>query len=223
MLALRERNPQKTGGFPSRKRPATRKAFHDVIMHSKGRMIYIVLRMYSIFRLLYVFQAYNLTQLWYNISLYVYVYHFAWRRHENVSPCTGSKVNASYERIASWDGAWFPTQDLWISDTRFPAHSRGQRANHSAMTYPPKWIGTRWTVLIYVYRNVKKITDSSSKYTRAIRFQVSSPTTVLSLCGNPYHGKAAYLYSNDPSGVRWSTARTEGSLRHVILQWQRNH
>ena len=30
--------------------------------------------------------------------------YFVWRKHENMSPCTGSRVNANYERIASWGG-----------------------------------------------------------------------------------------------------------------------
>ena len=31
-------------------------------------------------------------------------YYFVWRKHENMSPCTGSRVNTSYGRIASWGG-----------------------------------------------------------------------------------------------------------------------
>ena len=31
----------------------------------------------------------------------VYRYYFVWRRHENMSPCTGSRVISNYERIAS--------------------------------------------------------------------------------------------------------------------------
>ena len=30
--------------------------------------------------------------------------YFVWRKHENMSPCTGSRVNANYEQIASWGG-----------------------------------------------------------------------------------------------------------------------
>ena len=28
--------------------------------------------------------------------------HFVWRKHENMSPCTGSRVKTNYERIALW-------------------------------------------------------------------------------------------------------------------------
>ena len=39
-----------------------------------------------------------------NLHESVYAYYFVWRKHENVSPCTGSRVNTNYERFASWDG-----------------------------------------------------------------------------------------------------------------------
>ena len=37
-------------------------------------------------------------------------YHFVWSRHNNMSPCTGSKVNSNYERIASRVGTQFRTR-----------------------------------------------------------------------------------------------------------------
>ena len=71
---------------------------------------------------------------------------FVWRRHENMSPCTGNRVTDNYEWIAfmSWSGVRI--HDLWISETPLATHSGSQRANHSAMTHPSKRIGTSWTV-----------------------------------------------------------------------------
>ena len=59
---------------------------------------------------------------------YIYIYYnFVWRRHEDVPPCTGSRVNTTYERIElltpESQGHWCATH-CWI-----------QRANHSTMTY----------------------------------------------------------------------------------------
>ena len=39
---------------------------------------------------------------------------FIWRKHENMSPCTGNRVITSYERIASCAGTQFRS---WASDT----------------------------------------------------------------------------------------------------------
>ena len=36
-----------------------------------------------------------------------YVYIHLWRRHENMSSCTGGRVNANYKRTALCHGAWF--------------------------------------------------------------------------------------------------------------------
>ena len=44
-----------------------------------------------------------------------------WRRHENMSPCTGSWVNDNYESIVSQVGAWFWIHDLWISRHILPS------------------------------------------------------------------------------------------------------
>ena len=54
--------------------------------------------------------------------------------------CTGNRINATYEQIASWVGARFWIHDLWIPYT-FATHSSGQHANHSVMTHPSK---NRW-------------------------------------------------------------------------------
>ena len=40
-----------------------------------------------------------------------------WRKHENMSPCTGSRINTNYERIASWGGCQYWTGDPRISET----------------------------------------------------------------------------------------------------------
>ena len=47
-------------------------------------------------------------------------YHSVWRKHENMIPCTGIRVNANYERIASWGGWQCWTWDTRISETRTP-------------------------------------------------------------------------------------------------------
>ena len=43
---------------------------------------------------------------------------FVWRIHEIMSPCTGTRVNSSYKRIASRGSAWFRNLDLEISRHR---------------------------------------------------------------------------------------------------------
>ena len=45
--------------------------------------------------------------------------HGQWYGTPHMSPCTGSRVNANYERIASWDGCQFRTSDPRISKTLF--------------------------------------------------------------------------------------------------------
>ena len=44
-------------------------------------------------------------------------YHFVWRKHENVIPCTGIRVNTNYERIASWGGCQCWTGDIRTLET----------------------------------------------------------------------------------------------------------
>ena len=67
-----------------------------------------------------------------------YKYHFAWRKHENVSRCTGSRVNTNYERIASCVRCQCWTEDHRILETPLAAHCCSQRLNHTAMTHPSK-------------------------------------------------------------------------------------
>ena len=55
--------------------------------------------------------------------------------------CIGSRVNANYKQIPFSGGAWFCTQDLWISDTPFPTHSSGKHTNHLAITALSKKAG----------------------------------------------------------------------------------
>ena len=70
--------------------------------------------------------------------LYIYIYNFVWRRHENMSPCTGSRMNSNYERNASRVGAQFRTRAS-ESQRHFPPPtlmSNVQR--YSVMTRPSK-------------------------------------------------------------------------------------
>ena len=72
------------------------------------------------------------------------LFFFAWRTHENMSPCTGSRVNTNYERIASWGGCQCWTGNPRISETPIAPHCWKQCLNHSAMTSPSK---TDWQQL----------------------------------------------------------------------------
>ena len=47
-------------------------------------------------------------------------YYFLWRKHENMSPCTGSKVNTNYEHIASWGGCQCWTGEPGIVESPLP-------------------------------------------------------------------------------------------------------
>ena len=42
------------------------------------------------------------------LSTYIYIYYFIWRKHENMSPCIGSRVNTNYEWITR-----VPTDKVW--------------------------------------------------------------------------------------------------------------
>ena len=73
-------------------------------------------------------------------------YHFAWRRHENMSPCTDSEVNSKNGRVASWDGYQFRTglPRTWQTP-------RTPTAVADVLTIRPwpirhKRIGTSWVV-----------------------------------------------------------------------------
>ena len=48
--------------------------------------------------------------------------NFVWRKHENMSPCTGSRVNTNHERIASWGGCQCWTGDPRILETPLAAN-----------------------------------------------------------------------------------------------------
>ena len=75
---------------------------------------------------------------------------FVWRRYENMTPCTGSRVNASYEPCTvSGAKANYELHVLeasiepWVLQseaTPQPTHCL-ERRNHSAMTHPSK---TEW-------------------------------------------------------------------------------
>ena len=54
-----------------------------------------------------------------------------WRVHENMSPCTGSRVNTNNDRIAPCDGVWFGIQTHRCQGHIFATDSDGLRVNHS--------------------------------------------------------------------------------------------
>ena len=83
-----------------------------------------------------------------------HIYYFVWRKHENMSPCTGNRVNTNYERIASWGGCQGWTGDPRILETPHAPHCCSQRLNHSAMTHPSKRIGTSWAVSHWLQQRV---------------------------------------------------------------------
>ena len=44
------------------------------------------------------------------------IVYFVWKKHENMSPCTGSRVNTNYERIAGVDANVKPgTPETWFN------------------------------------------------------------------------------------------------------------
>ena len=70
-------------------------------------------------------------------------YHFEWSRwHENMFPCTGSRVNANCDQIASWGGAWFRTQDLWIWQNALWHKYMVELIHHFGAKPFPEWILT---------------------------------------------------------------------------------
>ena len=58
--------------------------------------------------------------------------------YEKMSPCTGSRVNTNYERIASWGGCQCWTGDPRILETPLAPNCCSQCLNHSAMAHPSK-------------------------------------------------------------------------------------
>ena len=61
--------------------------------------------------------------------------HFVWKRHDKMSPCTDSKVNANFEWVASWSGCQWRTGTP-KSKTPLVAHFCSQRPSHSGMAHP---------------------------------------------------------------------------------------
>ena len=88
---------------------------------------------------------------------------------DNMLPCTGSRVNTNYERIASWGGCQRWTGDPRILETPLAAHCCSQRPNHSAMTHPSKRIGTSSAVSHTGY-------SSELKYENGLKFTFHSPS-----------------------------------------------
>ena len=86
---------------------------------------------------------------------------FVWRKHENMSLCTGSSVNTNYRRISSWGGCECWTRNPRISlETPLAAHCWSQRINHSAMTHPSK---TDWHQLSGITHWLQQPVDSGQQ------------------------------------------------------------
>ena len=92
-------------------------------------------------------------------------------------------VNANYERIVWWGGAWILTQDLWISKTAFATQSSSQSANYSAMTYSSVhfWAFYIWAVVHvwYTCNKHKAWLRCSNEY---IHIVVSGALYVFKMC-----------------------------------------
>ena len=64
-----------------------------------------------------------------------YRYCFIWRKHESMSTRrTGSRVNATFERIVTWDGYQFRIGGPSISETSLTTHCCGQCVSHPAIS-----------------------------------------------------------------------------------------
>ena len=86
----------------------------------------------------------------------IYKHNFVWRRHDNMLPCTGSRVNANHERIASW-GEWqCRAGDPRIIETPLADHC-SQRLNHSATIRPSK---TDWHQLSGITHWLQQLVNS---------------------------------------------------------------
>ena len=77
-----------------------------------------------------------------------------------MSPCTESRINTNYERIASWGGCQCWTGDPWILETPLAAHYWSQRLNHSPMTHPSK---TVWHQLSGIIHWLQERVDSGQE------------------------------------------------------------
>ena len=64
-------------------------------------------------------------------------YYFVWRRHDNMPPCTDSRVNTNYERIASWGGCKWRTGVPRILETPFAAHCLHENINRCRGSWKP--------------------------------------------------------------------------------------
>ena len=73
-----------------------------------------------------------------HMHMHIYIYYFVWRGHDSMPPCTVSRVDTNYERIASWGGCQWRTGNPRILETPLATHYCSQRPNHSAMTHPSK-------------------------------------------------------------------------------------
>ena len=99
---------------------------------------------------------------------------FVWRKHENMSPCTGSSVNTSYERVASCAGCQFLTRasgSQGNSATRYYAEC----PYHSAMTRPSK--------------NEKRTSISICEECPRIMAHLQTTGLVCRDCSHRHHGR----------------------------------
>ena len=106
--------------------------------------------------------------------------YFVWMIHENMSPCTGSRVNSYYEWIDSWFRAQFClNMSLRISETPSTAHCCIQCPNHWAMTYPTE---TDWHQLNSITWWTLQRFDSEQEWFLVIeQFLVSVVVAILDL------------------------------------------
>ena len=102
----------------------------------------------------------NDTPLGYLHLALAYRYHFVWRKREDISLCTDSKVNTNYERIASWSGYQCWTRDPRILMTPLASHCCSQCLNQPAMTHPFK---TDWHQLSGVTHWLQQRVDSEQE------------------------------------------------------------
>ena len=72
---------------------------------------------------------------------YIHILFFVWRRHDNISPYTGSSLNANHKQTTSWAGCQLLTGTPESQKHWFATHCCVQHATHSAMIHRLKQIG----------------------------------------------------------------------------------
>ena len=126
---------------------------------------------------------------------------FVQRKHENMYPCTGSRLNTNYERIASWGGCQYWTVVPRILETPLATHCCSQRLNHSAMTHPSK---TDWHQLSGITHWLQQRVDYGQERSTGLLFEVvklRGLLTYLRLRGSLFRHKR-FIFSGFPSPER---------------------